>query len=136
MKKFESSERVAFTPGEFAALFGKSQTWGYRQIYAGKVKVITEYGRTLIAAAEVDRLLASAGIYNGREKPKEQKARLGKLPEKQRSAWQRFIESKRSTSAKVAASGLGRATPGPKGRKSPPRSEATQRVSKSWQAKQ
>ena len=37
-------ERVAFSPGEFAALFGKEQTLGYRQIYAGKVKAISEHG--------------------------------------------------------------------------------------------
>ena len=58
-------ERVAFSPGEFAALFGKSQTWGYRQIYSGKVKAITEHGRILIPAAEVEAILQTAGIYNG-----------------------------------------------------------------------
>ena len=60
--------RVTFSPGEFAALFGKSQTWGYRQLYAGKVKSITEYGRILIPASEVERILAEAGIYNGEKK--------------------------------------------------------------------
>ena len=45
MTKNPNGDRVAFSPGEFAALFGKSQTWGYRQIYAGKVKAIDEYGR-------------------------------------------------------------------------------------------
>lgn len=35
----------AYSPSEFAELFGKSQTWGYRQIYAGKVNAITEHGR-------------------------------------------------------------------------------------------
>ena len=63
-----SPPRVTFSPGEFAALFGKSQTWGYRQLYAGKVKSITEYGRILIPAAEVERILAEAGIYNGEKK--------------------------------------------------------------------
>ena len=55
--KTGDQQRVTFSPGEFAALFGKSQTWGYRQIYAGKVKTITEYGRILIPASEVDRIL-------------------------------------------------------------------------------
>jgi hypothetical protein len=27
--------RIAYSPGEFAALFGKHQTWGYRQLYKG-----------------------------------------------------------------------------------------------------
>ncbi|MEQ1852204.1 MAG: hypothetical protein ABMA01_11500 [Chthoniobacteraceae bacterium] len=60
-----SPKRVAFSPAEFAALFGKSQTWGYRQIYAGKVTTITQHGRILIPAADVERILAEAGIYTG-----------------------------------------------------------------------
>jgi hypothetical protein len=55
-------EPVALSPREFAALFGKEQTWGYRQIYAGKVKTITEYGRTMIPAAEVERIVGAAAI--------------------------------------------------------------------------
>lgn len=53
-------ERAAYTPKEFAALFGKSQTWGYRQIYSGKVTSTTEHGRTLIPAHEVDKVLQTA----------------------------------------------------------------------------
>ena len=68
MPSNSSSQRVTFSPGEFAAMFGKSQTWGYRQLYAGKVKSITEYGRILIPASEVERILAEAGIYNGEKK--------------------------------------------------------------------
>ena len=68
MPSKENLKRVAFSPGEFAVLFGKSQTWGYRQIYAGKVKTITQHGRILIPAAEVERILAEAGIYNGEKK--------------------------------------------------------------------
>jgi hypothetical protein len=91
------SERVTFSPGEFAALFGKSQTWGYRQIYAGKVKTITEYGRILIPAKEVDRILGTAGVYNGL-KPKVVKKG------KKLDQWRRFIEDRRkakTTEAKV-----------------------------------
>jgi hypothetical protein len=65
IRETSSPKRVAFSPSEFAALFGKSQTWGYRQIYAGKVTTITKHGRMLIPAADVDRILAEAGIYNG-----------------------------------------------------------------------
>lgn len=64
----ESLKRVAYSPAEFAGMFGKSQTWGYRQIYAGKVKTITQHGRILIPAADVERILAEAGIYNGEKK--------------------------------------------------------------------
>lgn len=81
-------DRVAFSPGEFAALFGKSQTWGYRQIYAGKVKTVTELGRILIPAAEVDRVLGKAGTYNGL-KPK-----IGNRGKKL-NAWRRFIAGRR-----------------------------------------
>jgi len=70
-----SQKRVAFSPAEFAALFGKSQTWGYRQIYAGKVRTITRHGRILIPAADVERILAEAGIYTGE---KDDASRVGK----------------------------------------------------------
>ena len=80
----KNSDRVAFSPGEFAALFGKQQTWGYRQIYAGKVSAITEHGRILIPAAEVERILAKAGAYNGvKKKPVKT---VGKA-----ELWKRFV---------------------------------------------
>lgn len=80
----EPSKRVAYSPAEFAALFGKSQTWGYRQIYAGKVKTITQHGRILIPAADVERILAAAGIYNGEKK------RVAKVVSKA-ELWKRFV---------------------------------------------
>ena len=91
----EANRRVTFSPGEFAALFGKSQTWGYRQIYAGKVKTITEYGRILIPASEVDRILGTAGTYNGL-KPKVAK-KSGKL-----GGWRKFVEERRKTKTGTA----------------------------------
>ena len=63
-------DKLVYSPAEFAAIFGKSQTWGYRQLYAGKVKAITEYGRTLIPKAEVDRVLQEVAIYEGVKKAK------------------------------------------------------------------
>lgn len=88
--KAAALDRVAFSPGEFASLFGKSQTWGYRQIYAGKVKTVTEIGRILIPAAEVERILGKAGTYNGL-KPK--------VPNrgKKLDGWRRFIAARRKT---------------------------------------
>ena len=61
--------RVAYSPGEFAALFGKHQTWEYRQLYRGTVKAITQCGRIMIPRGEVDRLLCSAKPYNGKIRP-------------------------------------------------------------------
>src|SRR5476651_952845 len=87
-----SLKRVVFSPGEFAALFGKSQTWGYRQIYAGKVKTITQHGRILIPAAEIERILAEAGIYNGEKK------RVAKTVSKA-ALWERVAASLRSAKA-------------------------------------
>ena len=53
-------ERAALTPREFAAVFGRKFLWGYRQIYAGRVKTIKSLGWVLIPRSEVDRLLAEA----------------------------------------------------------------------------
>ena len=78
------NKRVAYSPGEFAALFGKQQTWGYRQIYAGKVKTITEYGRIQIPAAEVERILATADRYNGLKKKARKVTTKAEL-------WKRFL---------------------------------------------
>ena len=93
-------ERVACSPGEFATLFGKSQTWGYRQIYAGKVKTITDHGRILIPAAEVDAILKAAGVYNGiKPKPARTKAESQKLTPKLGDAWSVFLVARRNADA-------------------------------------
>ena len=59
------SERVVLTPAEFASIFGRHYTWAYRQIYAGKVKVISKLGRIMIPRSEVDRLLEEKETYTG-----------------------------------------------------------------------
>ena len=33
-------DKVALTPTEFAALFGKERTWAYRMMYAGKIVAV------------------------------------------------------------------------------------------------
>ena len=58
-------QRVAHSPAEFAGLFGRSETWGYRQLYSGRVKAIRVSGRLLIPRSEVDRLLDEAAVYTG-----------------------------------------------------------------------
>jgi hypothetical protein len=58
--------RIAYSPGEFAALFGKHQTWGYRQLFRGTVKAITQCGRIHDPRCEIDRLLRSAKPNNGK----------------------------------------------------------------------
>jgi hypothetical protein len=96
MTEAAALKRVAFSPGEFAALFGKSQTWGYRQIYAGKVKAITEHGRILIPAAEVEAILKTAGIYDGlKPKAAKTKAEIQSLAPRLQTAWQSFLAARR-----------------------------------------
>jgi hypothetical protein len=63
-KPINLSERAAFSPAEFAALCGRSPTWGYRQIYAGKLKPIADCGRLLIPRSEVDSFLSRKADYN------------------------------------------------------------------------
>src|SRR5436190_9363125 len=61
------TERLGYSPAEFAALFGRSPTWGYRQIYAGRVKPVADCGRLIIPRAEVESVLARRRDYNPRE---------------------------------------------------------------------
>mgnify|MGYP003120353848 CR=1 FL=1 len=52
--------RAAYSLKEFGALFGKSHTWTYRLTYQGKLKTIDGYGKKLVPASEVDRILNTA----------------------------------------------------------------------------
>jgi hypothetical protein len=63
-------ERLGYSAAEFGSLFGRSATWGYRQIYAGRVKPISDCGRILVPRAEVDSFLARRGEYNPKRKLK------------------------------------------------------------------
>jgi Helix-turn-helix domain len=58
------TERVALSPAQFAALCGRSPTWAYRQIYAGRIKPICDFGRLLIPRSEMESFLASKAEYN------------------------------------------------------------------------
>ena len=67
--------RAAYSPAEFAALCGRHPSWAYRLLYGGKVKALTDLGRILIPASELDRVLSSAARYNPQpHKPKTQSA--------------------------------------------------------------
>jgi len=56
--------RLAYSPRNFAALFGKHYTWAYRQLYKGNIKAITQFGRIMIPKSEADRLLGTAKEYD------------------------------------------------------------------------
>ena len=63
-ESIDLNERLSLSPKEFGEANGRSATWGYRQIYSGKVKVISDCGRLLIPRSEVERFLARATEYN------------------------------------------------------------------------
>jgi hypothetical protein len=60
------------------------------------VTTITEYGRIMIPASEVERILASAERYNGlKKKPARSKAELEAMRPELQTAWQSFVQQKR-----------------------------------------
>jgi hypothetical protein len=66
----ESVPRAAYSPAEFAAACGRHPTWTYRLLYSGKIHAITELGRILIPAAELERVLSLAQPYDPKPKLK------------------------------------------------------------------
>jgi hypothetical protein len=64
------SERLTFSPKEFAAAVGRSPTFAYRAIYKGWVRTISDGVRMMIPRTEIDRFLARATEYNPKSKPK------------------------------------------------------------------
>src|SRR4029450_5738139 len=70
---------LGYSPAEFGSLFGRSPTWGYRQIYAGRIKPISDCGRILVPRSEVDSFLARRGEYNPKRKLKAQQEEPGEL---------------------------------------------------------
>jgi hypothetical protein len=66
MRKSETQTtgRAAFSPREFAASCGKHASWAYRLLYSAKIHAITELGRILIPASELERVINLAQRYN------------------------------------------------------------------------
>jgi hypothetical protein len=62
------THQVGLSPAEAGVACGKSPTWAYRKIYAGKFRVITADGRMLIPRSELEHYLAGAEIYNPQPK--------------------------------------------------------------------
>jgi hypothetical protein len=67
---YQLINRAAYSPAEFAAACGRHPTWAYRLLYANKIRAITELGRILIPASELQRVLSLAQPYDPRPKPK------------------------------------------------------------------
>lgn len=85
--------------GGVCGTFRKIPNLGYRQIYAGKVKAITEHGRILIPAAEVENILKTAGVYDGLKPKPTKKAELQAMAPKLQNAWASFIAKCREVGA-------------------------------------
>jgi hypothetical protein len=70
--------RAAYSPAEFAALCGRHPSWAYRLLYGGKVNALTDLGRILIPASELERILSGAAPYNPKpRKPETHSAESG-----------------------------------------------------------
>ena len=67
------TERLALSVKECAAAVGKSPTFIYRKIYAGRIKPIPDTGRLLVSKREIEAYLGRAEVYN--PKPRKRKTR-------------------------------------------------------------
>jgi hypothetical protein len=59
-------KQLAYTPADFAALFGRSQVWGYRQVYGGAVAAKEIGGRAMITRDEILRFMKNLPDFKGR----------------------------------------------------------------------
>ena len=66
--RHQTTNRAAYSPAEFAASCGKHPTWAYRLLYTNKIRAITELGRILIPASELERVLSLAQPYDPKPK--------------------------------------------------------------------
>ena len=66
MSTSQVSGRHSYSPQEFASLHGKSKTWAYRMMYAGKVQVIKGAGTIRIPFEEAARFSQNVEFYQGR----------------------------------------------------------------------
>jgi hypothetical protein len=71
------TKRAAYSPAEFAASCGRHPSWAYRLLYGGKIRAITDLGRILIPASELERVLSLAQPYDPKPKSRSQKEETG-----------------------------------------------------------
>ena len=65
----QTAYRAAYSPAEFAATCGRHPSWAYRLLYGGKIRAVTQLGRILIPATELQRVLSLAQRYDPKPKP-------------------------------------------------------------------
>ena len=56
-KETVKQDRAAYSPVEFAAMFGRSATWTYRRLYEGAIQAVKIGGRMMIPAGEAEKLI-------------------------------------------------------------------------------
>ena len=57
--------RLGFSVEEFSASFGHHHSWGYRQLYSGRVRKLDIDGRIIIPRSEIERLLSQTTLHGG-----------------------------------------------------------------------
>ena len=58
--KTQTNPRRAYTLAEFAEMCAHHRSWAYRMVREGRVKTITGYGKQLVPAHEIERILGAA----------------------------------------------------------------------------
>jgi hypothetical protein len=51
-------ERAAYSLEEFSAMLGHNRAWGYRMAKDDRIRVIRGYGKALVPASELERILS------------------------------------------------------------------------------
>jgi hypothetical protein len=64
----QSTSRAAYSAKKFAASCGRHPSWAYRLLYANKIQAVTELGRILIPASELERVLGLAEPYDPKQR--------------------------------------------------------------------
>ena len=77
MQDVNAVDRAVFSPREFAATFGRHPSWSYRLLYGGKIRAVTQLGRILIPASELERVLSLAQPYDPKPKPQRKREYAG-----------------------------------------------------------
>jgi hypothetical protein len=87
------TEKKAYTPTEFAALFSREKSWTYRLYYAGKIEGIKDYGRLMIPATEADKIQQDTKRNSGQSLPRVDADT--KASAKGSATWIAWIETRR-----------------------------------------
>jgi len=54
-------QRAAYSLEEFSQMLGHNRAWGYRMAKDDRIRVIRGYGKALVPASELERILSGEG---------------------------------------------------------------------------